>query len=373
MAVASVISGTGSWTLVSASLLVSPVTFSVSDPPTKNPILASGTPVPDADFLLFPTVTMVYTLTADGTDTVNIIGDEFTQNPDPVDSIGFTANVEIDVVNDTGHDLSGLTLNLQNVEPSLPYNQGNSIVYYGEADYDANYAYFTHIQPVDGLTMALFTPTSAATTAAAAGPAPSEMVLTGNIAQGATVVSDSVIHNTELTSFNDFNLSVTDAPITVAPPPPPPPPVITQSSTIEVLTNSPNNVFDAAHGAANGDVFYLDGGESSMTVGLSSSTMWAFGYDDTITAQGNSNSTIYDRGTEMHVIIGANTSVSIDENAAGMSQDWGWTLSQTGVSAATLAASAHSDGHGGIMVGVNGSSADLMYAAYIRAGAITSG
>ena len=216
MAVASVISGTGSWTLISASL-VSPVTLSVSDPPTKNPILASGTPVPDPDFLLFPTVQMVFTLTADGTDTVNIIGDASTQDPNPVDSIGFTANVDISVVNDTGHDLSGLTLNLTNVEPSLPYNQGNSTVYYGEADYDANYAYFTHIQPVDGETMALFTPTGVATTPT--GAAASQIVLTGTIAQGATVVSDSVVHNTELTSFNDFNLSVTDTAAVMVPPP----------------------------------------------------------------------------------------------------------------------------------------------------------
>ena len=150
--------------------------------------------------------------------------------------------------------------------------------------------------------------------------------------------------------------------------PPPRPP-----STIETLTNSPNNVFDSASGAVNGDTFVLDGGASSMKVGLTDSTTWNFGYDDTVTVENGSNETIYDRGDFMHVIVGTNSTVSIDANAAGMSNDWGWTLSETGVSAVDLKASAHSDGHGGIMVGVNGSNIDLMNAAYIRAGEITSG
>lgn len=200
-------SGTGSWTLVTPP----DATIATDDPSTRNPILTSGTPVPQADFALFPTVQLVFTLAADGTSTVQIVGDDSTEHPNPPDSIGFTANMQIEVVNDTGHDLNGLTFNLTNQTPALPYNLGSSVVHYGEAIYDANYAYFTMIQPVAGETTTLFTPTGAATTAA--GAAPSEMVLTGNIAPGASVTSDMVIHNTELmTTDNNFDLSVTDSP-----------------------------------------------------------------------------------------------------------------------------------------------------------------
>ena len=233
MAIGSVISGTGSWTVVTPA----DATIDVFDPPTKNPILGFGTPVPDADIALFPYVTLIYTLTADGTSVVNVIGDDSTHMPDPVDAIGYTANTVIEVVNDTGHDITGLTFSLTNENPDLPYNLGSSVIHYGEADYDANYAYFTMVQPVDGLTTTLLTPTGAVTTAA--GAAPSEMVLTGDIAQGATVTSDMVIHNTELTApaNNDFSLSVTDAPaVVVAPPPPPPPPPMV---TPPVVTSLP--------------------------------------------------------------------------------------------------------------------------------------
>ena len=213
-------SGTGSWTLVAPA----DASIATDDPDTRNPILAGGTPVPQADFALFPTVQLVFTLTADGTSTVNVIGDDSTERPDPADSIGFTANMQISVVNDTGHALSGLTFNLTNDNPALPYNLGDSVVVYGEQDYDANYAYFTMIQPVAGEAITLSTPTGAATTAA--GAAPSQMVLTGNIAAGATVTSNMVVHNTELMTNPDsnFNLTVTDTPATVTPPPPPPPP-----------------------------------------------------------------------------------------------------------------------------------------------------
>ena len=198
-------SGTGSWTLVTPP----DVTIATDDPDTRNPILAGGTPVPQADFALFPTVQLVFTLTADGTSTVQVVGDDSTEHPNPADSIGFTANMQISVVNDTGHAISGLTFNLSNDTPSLPYNLGNSVVHYGEAIFDANYAYFTMIQPTAGETTTLFTPTGAPTTAA--GAAPSQMDLTGNIAAGATVTSDMVVHNTELeTTDNNFNLSVTD-------------------------------------------------------------------------------------------------------------------------------------------------------------------
>ena len=239
MASASVISGTGSWSVITPA----DATISVNDPPTKNPILASGTPVPDADFLLFPTVTLVYTLTADGTSVTQVVGDDSTHMPAPVDSIGYTANTVIEVVNDTGHDISGLTFALTNENPALPLNLGSSVVYYGEADYDANYAYFTRVEPVAGLATTLLTPAGAVTTAA--GAAPSEMVLTGNIAAGATVTADAVIHNTELTTpfNNDFSLSLTDTASGSAsgggtgtpPPPPPPPPSVTSGAPLDEM------------------------------------------------------------------------------------------------------------------------------------------
>ena len=247
MASASVISGTGSWTVITPA----DATIAVNDPPTKNPILAGGTPVPDADFLLFPTVTLVYTLTADGTSVTQVVGDDSTHMPNPVDSIGYNANTVIEVVNDTGHALTGLTLNLTNTNPDLPYNLGSSVVYYGEKDYDANYAYFTRVQAVAGLTTTLLTPAGAVTTAA--GAAPSEMVLTGNIAAGATVTADMVIHNTELmVPFNnDFSLSLTDTPASgngsgggVGAPPPPPPPVLTSGTPLDEM------YFQSANGLA---------------------------------------------------------------------------------------------------------------------------
>src|ERR1044072_405109 len=115
----------------------------------------------------------------------------------PIDSIAYTSNMEIDVVNNTGHALSGLTFSLANLNP-VPYNLGSSVVHFGEAQYDANYAYFTDVQPVAGETIALVEPNGSPATAN--GAAPSKMVLTGNVANGATVVSDFVVHNTEITT-----------------------------------------------------------------------------------------------------------------------------------------------------------------------------
>lgn len=235
MATNTLASGTGAWTITT----LADTTLAIDDPPTKNPILAFGTPVPEADFAFFPIVKLVVTLTADGTTTVHVVGDDSTHMPNPVDSIGFTANVEIDVVNHTGHAISGLTFNLTDLNPALPYNLGSSVVHYGEAIYDANYAYFTMVQPTDGEKITLFDPNGNATTAA--GAAPSKMVLTGNVADGATVISKSVVHNTELTTpvNNDFDLSVTDTAAAAAPMPTPTPTPIPTPTPTPTLTPAP--------------------------------------------------------------------------------------------------------------------------------------
>lgn len=198
-------SGTGVWTITTSA----DTTLAINDIP--NPLGPFGDPVPLADFVQFPTVKLVITMASDGTSTTQFVGDASSHFPGVPDSIGYTSNMQIVVVNDTGHALAGLTLSLANLDPTLPHNGGSSVVHWGEADYDANYAYFTQVQPVAGESVALSDPNGNPTTAT--GPAPSTMVLTGNIAAGATVESDAVVHNTELSvANNDFNLSVTDTP-----------------------------------------------------------------------------------------------------------------------------------------------------------------
>ncbi|HEY7576275.1 MAG TPA: hypothetical protein VH855_01660 [Acetobacteraceae bacterium] len=198
-------SGTGSWTLV----IPSDATIAVDDPPTRPPIPASGV-VPDADFASFPTVKLVINIRNDQPSTISVIGDASTQWPNPPDSLGFTVNLEIDVINDTGHTLPGVTFTLANTGQQLPYILVPGVVDYGES-VNANYAYFTRVQPVSGETVALYDPTGKTTTQTAT--AASQMTLVGNIAPGTMVSSSSVLHNTELTALNDFTLTVTDAPV----------------------------------------------------------------------------------------------------------------------------------------------------------------
>lgn len=203
-------SGTGAWTLTTPAN----TTLAIDD--IANPLGPFGDPVPVGDFVQFPTVRLVITLASDGTSTTQIVGDDSSHFPGVPDSIGYTSNMQLVVVNDTGHALSGLTLSLANLNPTLPHNGGSSVVHWGEADYDANYAYFTQVQPVAGENVAMYDPNGNPTTPT--GPAPSTLVLTGNIAAGATVESDSVVHNTELSvPNNDFDVSVTDTPAAGSP------------------------------------------------------------------------------------------------------------------------------------------------------------
>lgn len=194
-------SGTGSWTIVTPPN----VSIAIDDPPTRAPIPESGV-VPAADETLFPTVKLVVDLNASGAATIGFVGDLSTIGPNPPDSVGFSANAEIDVVNDTGQTLSGVVLNLANADQQLPLSLMPGVVEYGHT-VNANYAYFANIQPVAGETMSLASPDGKPTTAT--GPATSKITLTGPIAPGATVSSLSLIHNTELTSGdNNFALTV---------------------------------------------------------------------------------------------------------------------------------------------------------------------
>jgi hypothetical protein len=206
-------SGTGAWTLT----IPSDATIAIDDPPTRPPIPPSGQ-VPPQDLAQFPSVKLVIDLKNDQPSTVSILGDASTQFPDPPDSVGFTANFEIDVINDTGHKLQDVAFALANTSPDLPYNLVPGVIEYGET-VNANYAYFTDIRPVDGETTTLFDPTGQATTPS--GAAAAMIVVSGVIDPGATVTSFSIVHNTELsTNINDFKLTVADTP---APPPPPSP------------------------------------------------------------------------------------------------------------------------------------------------------
>ena len=65
-----------------------------------------------ADLAAFPHVKLTLDIRNDGVHLIDVRGDETTNFPNPADSVGFTANVEIDVINDTGHALTGLTFAL---------------------------------------------------------------------------------------------------------------------------------------------------------------------------------------------------------------------------------------------------------------------
>ena len=128
--------------------------------------------------------------------------------PNPADSIGFTATFDLKLVNDTSTTLNNLTLNLNMLDPKLPLSLEPGVIQFGDS-VNANYAYFTAIQPGSfaGETTTLIGPDGLITTAA--GTAASEIELSGPIAPGATVEGNFTIHNTELpTGSNDFTMTV---------------------------------------------------------------------------------------------------------------------------------------------------------------------
>jgi len=138
---------------------------------------------------------------------IAFVGDASTKAPVPIDAIGYSANVEIDVVNDTGKTLKDLTLSLANANPQTPLDLVPGVVQFGHG-VNANYAYFTNIQPVNGLTTALLSPDGKPTTPT--GAAANVIGLAGSIAPGSTTTLLATLHNTELTtSNNDFTLTIT--------------------------------------------------------------------------------------------------------------------------------------------------------------------
>ncbi len=141
-----------------------------------------------------------------------------------------------------------------------------------------------------------------------------------------------------------------------APPAPAPP------TTIYVLTAG--NVFNSSNAEA-GDTFILDAGGSSATIGLSSSSVLTFGYGDTLAVQGGACA-LNDHGNGTHLAVAAGTNVSVLGFGAAC-EDQRWTMSETGVSAAALIASARPDGAGGTVFGTSGSSIDLLYTPYVGA------
>jgi len=195
-------SGTGIWT----AQLPANATIAI-DNPTPRPVPPEGTLANVPTDPLFATVKLLIDVKSMATTVIEFLGDSSTFAPNPSDSIGFTARTEIDVVNDTGHSLKGLGLSLANIDPHLPLNLVPGIIKFGHS-VNANYAYFTNVQPVSGLTTMLFDPTQKATTAT--GPAAAFVDLTGPIAAGATVTSMMTLHNTELDSGNNnFVLGIT--------------------------------------------------------------------------------------------------------------------------------------------------------------------
>lgn len=160
--------------------------------------------IDDPDMVgLYPAVAMTLDLTPTGT--VSFSGPPA---PSPADSVGFTATFDLKIVNDTGTTLNGVTLDLNMLDPKLPLNLVPGVIQFGDF-VNANYAYFTAIQPGSfaGETTTMIGPDGLITTPS--GTAASELELTGAIAPGATIEGNFTIHNTELTTgSNDFTMAV---------------------------------------------------------------------------------------------------------------------------------------------------------------------
>lgn len=196
-------SGTGIWTITTPPN----VSVAIDDPAVRAPIPAAGGVVTAADETMFPTVKLTDVLsTATTNSEIGFIGDATSLFPNPPDSVGFTANAEIDMVNNTGHTLNSLVLTLTDAAQQMPLDLVPGVVEYGHT-VNANYPFFTSIQPVTGETATLATPSGTPTTAA--GAAASKITLTGPIAPGATVSLNAIIHNTEqFIPSNNFVMNI---------------------------------------------------------------------------------------------------------------------------------------------------------------------
>lgn len=304
-------SGTGSWTLA----IPANASVAIDDPPTRAPIGPPGEVVPQADYALFPTVQLVIDLKSDNNATVIVTGDASTKFPNPPDSIGFTANANIQIINDTGHPLQGVTLGLQDVIPQQPYNRVPGVVIYGES-VQANYPFFSQIQPVAGQTTALFDASGQATTAA--GAAPSTISLAGPIAAGASVTTTSVIHNTEKTWDNDFTLTVADKPEAA-------PHFVVADATTKQTFASVGTPFP---GAGLNDEIILATADNINVAALTPMSFIQTGSGtDAIDASGVTGPNVLDGGTGSNLLIGGAGNDQFNVNALGGAQSGASTWS----------------------------------------------
>lgn len=179
--------------------------------------------------------------------------------------------------------------------------------------------------------------------------------------------------DSEMISVLGFSVPTATVPPTPTPVPPPvptptPPPA---PSTIYATTPGSASSYSDSNATA-GDTFILDGTNSSLTIGLSSSTDWAFGYNEIVGIQGGT-ATVTDWGQDMHLIIAGGATVTATAIAGATAHDAGWTVTEIGVTAAQLSASARSDGAGGTMIGTGGTTVDLKYLQASSAGHLFSG
>jgi hypothetical protein len=183
--------------------------------------------------------------------------------------------------------------------------------------------------------------------------------------------------DSEMMSVLGFSVAGAAAPSPPAPPtpatPPEPPPATSplDSPTIYASTPGAANSYSDSNATA-GDTFILDGTNSSLTIGLSSSTDWAFGYNEVVGIQGGA-ATVTDWGQDMHLIVSGGATVTAIAIAGATAHDAGWTVTEIGVTAAQLSDSARSDGTGGTIVGTGGTTVDLKYLQASTAGHLFSG
>src|ERR1044071_2250000 len=136
-----VASGSGIWTIG----VPSGDTIAIDDPGVEGQV---------------PTVDLMLDLKTNAPSMITFTGPPA---PNPADSIGYTTLAQIAVKNDTGQPLNGLLFSLQNVDQKLPLDLVPGNIEFGHT-VNANYAYFSQPQPVDGETTTLFSPDNKQTT-----------------------------------------------------------------------------------------------------------------------------------------------------------------------------------------------------------------
>lgn len=155
---------------------------------------------------LVPTIDIVIDLKANAPAEITFTGSVGATAP--ADSIGFTGLINLQVINDTGTALNGLTLSLADVAQQMPLTLAPDVIQFGDK-VGANYAFITQVQPgsFDGLTQTLSSPANQPTNAM--GPAASTLTLAGAIPVCGKALGSFVVHNTETgAGNNDFVMNV---------------------------------------------------------------------------------------------------------------------------------------------------------------------